>query len=328
MRIIDNQKTIETNFNSLNNLHVLSAKSKVELAKTNNHVSSVFLFENQFEKEKIYNSTSLQHFVEEKHLKIQILKDAIFSKSLASINSKEANTILLCVGLKSLVLSYNKFGNVKNGHFLSSGKKNCLQNIEAFWGSVISKSVYRENLYKHKILKGVVKKSNLKKLKKNLLFYHSKRVLNAVVKVSFTHLQVFKRRFAKSGKASVKKLGSLNGRTKKGFKAKVLVKEKKVKFAIKPKVKKFKSKKNLRRKNKNKNKKSQFRLRKRSSSKLDWKQKRLRLRKWRRFVFLNHYEINLKTLSFVHLGHSDGKSLAYKSFFPLHISKFFNKLIL
>ena len=173
MRIINNQKTIETNFNSLNNLHVLSAKVKVKQVKKNTHVSSVFLCENQFEKEKIYNSTSLQHFVEEKYLKTQILKDAISSKSLKKItytNSERVNPILLCVGPKSLVLSHNKFENVKSGHFLLSGKRSCLKNIEAFWSGVISKSVYRGNLYKHKVLKGVAKKLNFKKLKKKSFF--------------------------------------------------------------------------------------------------------------------------------------------------------------
>lgn len=113
VRVVDSYKTVETNFNSLNNLHTLSAKVKAKARVKNTQASSAFLSENPFEKEKVYRSIFLRHLVEEKFLKTQMLKEVVSfnsTKKFSPVQSKKVNSILLCIGPKSLVLSSNKFG--------------------------------------------------------------------------------------------------------------------------------------------------------------------------------------------------------------------------
>ena len=326
MSLVENKIVSETNFNLTNKLGNLSMRYKCNTLEKTSPITSFFLYENYFEKKKFQAQTSLNKRLEEEFLIKQLLKDN-FQLKRAQLNrvvkqASENNPIP--IGPVCLLGSTNHFRKVNN--FSVDDKKAYFAKRSALWAKTISRSIHRKDFFSKSVLiarsKCLVKAR--KKLRKNKSSLFTDTLLKAATKIGLFYLPHIKNRFSNKFNTRVKGLGLIKYLRLNKAKKQVMFRLKKrsrLKAIKKLTLKKLRSKKKL--KWRRKSKKFQLLLRRRNNKRA----KRLRLRKWRRFAPLGHYESNLKTFSFVHLGYSHGNSLAYKSFFPLQLGKFFNRLV-
>ena len=326
MSLVSDKVVLETNFNLTNRLCNLSINYKLSNLEKSSAASSPFLYDNYFERKKNYNQNSLNINLEEQLLIKQLLTDNFQLKNAQKnglISNVNGNNTLP-IGPVSLFA--NSYYFKKPNNFSLDNKKAYFEKRSTLWAKTISRCIYRKDFFCKGVLlahsKGLTK--NRKKLRKNKNSLFTETLLKASIKTGLSYLPYIKNRFVNKSNAQVVGLGLIKYLRLNKAKKQVIYRLKKrlkLKTIKKLTFKKLRSKKKL--KWRRKSKKFQLLLRRRNNKRA----KRLRLRKWRRFAPLAHYETNLKTFSLIHLGFSHGNSLAYKSFFPLHLGKFFNKLV-
>ena len=326
MSLVEDKVVSETNFNLTNRLCNLSMGYKCNTLDRTSPIASFFLYENYLEKKKSQTQALLNKQLEEEFLIKQLLKDN-FQLKRAQLKSgvkqtSENNSVY--IGPICLLASTHHFR--KGNNFSLDDKKAYFAKRSALWAKTISRSIHRKDFFSKGVL--IARSKCLvigrKKLRKNKSLLFTDTLLKAATKVGLSYLPYIKSRFSNKFSTRVKGLGLIKYLKLNKAKKQVMSRLKKrlrLKAIKKLTFKKLRSKKKL--KWRRKSKKFQLLLRRRNNKRA----KRLRLRKWRRFAPLGHYESNLKTFSFVHLGYSHGNSLAYKSFFPLQLGKFFNRLV-
>lgn len=326
MSLVSDKVVSETNFNLTNQLCNLSVGYKLSNLERICATSSPFVYDNYFEKRKIQIQNSLKTNLEEELLKKHLLVDNFQLKNTETdrlVVNAVSNSAAF-IGPVSLLAGNFRLKAPSN--FSLDSKKAYFEKRSTLWAKTISRCIYRKDFFGKSVLnarsKGLAK--NRKKLRKSKTALFTETLLRASTKIGLSYFSFIENRFSNKLKAQTKGSGLIKHlRLHKARKqvAYRLKKRLKLKALKKLTLKKFRSKKKLKwRRN---SKKFQLLLRRRNNRRA----KRLRLRKWRRFAPLAHYESNLKTFSFVHLGYSHGNSLAYKSFFPLHLGKFFNRLV-